>query len=738
MRQGLDLARAALAVFAAAVAAVAARAAEGVNASAALESAATSQYASVSYDQWDTAWTSTASAACPPAGGSASSLVTALTESDTLVVSNLSLAGAIPPDAVITGIRADFTVHVSQEWPSPFYETEVALFKTNYSTGKLPTPLGTPPPRWTAGQRVLSYPRAQDDALWGASWSPQDINSPRFGVLLRAKNTQGTDLTAFVSCMAVTVSYSVAAPGTTGGAASTTGADVSTTGADVSTTGAAVSTTGADVSTTGGAAVSVTTGAGAPSSSGSASSAAAALVEDSSSKMFLTILGIVLAAATCILFASAIVCTVSQYFRSKRGYAMQAAMLTRGRSTYRLSGGTDEDDVGRELDSDGNYDASDGGGIGGDSTVSTDVFINDIEFLREVGSGSFGSVWLSTWQGTTKVACKSVSGDASGQREFLREVGMLMSMNHPHVVRFLGVHIALRENTSFIVMEYCPKGSLDRFLRQAQEQQPPGGFDSDNQIRLCVSVAAGMAYLARKQVVHGDLSARNLLVSETDGDLCVKIADFGLSHRLEDGAQYKRIPETAAAGDARDGAAPDQAEAFAVAVRWAAPEVLNQRRFSTKSDVWAYGIVMWEIFSFAAKPYEFLRTNADVVDFVVEQRKRLSPPAVCPRDIGYLMGMCWDHDPAERPRFRTIHDRLARLLSLAEGTGQHGSAITGTHFANSISTPTTDDDDTSSSASEGMYQTEAGGPSAKCMPVSFYHCLSDVQPADDNDDYQTA
>jgi len=152
-----------------------------------------------------------------------------------------------------------------------------------------------------------------------------------------------------------------------------------------------------------------------------------------------------------------------------------------------------------------------------------------------------------------------------------------------------------------------------------------------------------MVYLSDRKFVHRDLATRNCLVS--DG-MVVKIADFGLSQRIYSSDYYK--------GSDRD----------VIPVRWMPLESIMYSKFSIESDVWAFGILLWEIFSFALQPY-YGMTHEEVVQFL-KDGNTLSPPENTPPSIGALMTQCWNHQANRRPSFRIIHKTLRTLLNEAK------------------------------------------------------------------------
>ena len=181
-----------------------------------------------------------------------------------------------------------------------------------------------------------------------------------------------------------------------------------------------------------------------------------------------------------------------------------------------------------------------------------------------------------------------------------------------------------------------PYGSLLTYLRRHRArilQKTPTLLD------MCSQVCNGMAYLEKRKFIHRDLAARNCLVGES---MVVKVADFGLARYVLD-----------------DEYTSSQGSKFPV--KWAPPEVLNFTRFSSKSDVWAFGVLMWETFTGGQMPYDKMK-NVDVVDYVCQSRKRLEQPASCPEKVYQVMLKCFAHEADGRPSFQDLLQILGGLM----------------------------------------------------------------------------
>uniref|UniRef100_A0A8C7ZWL0 Tyrosine-protein kinase receptor n=1 Tax=Oryzias sinensis TaxID=183150 RepID=A0A8C7ZWL0_9TELE len=264
-----------------------------------------------------------------------------------------------------------------------------------------------------------------------------------------------------------------------------------------------------------------------------------------------------------------------------------------------------------------------------------------IALCRELGQGSFGMVYEGVAKGVvkdepeTKVAVKTVNESASMREriEFLNEASVMKEFNCHHVVRLLGV--VSQGQPTLVIMELMTRGDLKSYLRslRPKEQQwsslslPP----LKKMLQMAGQIADGMAYLNSNKFVHRDLAARNCMVAE---DFTVKIGDFGMTRDIYETDYYRKGGK---------GLLP---------VRWMSPESLKDGVFTTNSDVWSFGVVLWEIATLAEQPYQGL-SNEQVLRFVMEGGL-LEKPQNCPDMLFELMRMCWQYNPKMRPSFVEI------------------------------------------------------------------------------------
>ncbi|XP_041739505.2 focal adhesion kinase 1 isoform X20 [Coregonus clupeaformis] len=270
------------------------------------------------------------------------------------------------------------------------------------------------------------------------------------------------------------------------------------------------------------------------------------------------------------------------------------------------------------------------------STRDYEIQRDRIELGRCIGEGQFGDVHQGVYNSpenpTLNVAiktCKNCTSD-SVREKFLQEALTMRQFDHPHIVKLIGV---ITENPVWIIMELCTMGELRSFLQVRKYN-----LDLSTLILFSHQLSTALAYLESKRFVHRDIAARNVLVSSTD---CVMLGDFGLSRYMEDSSYYK----------ASKGKLP---------IKWMAPESINFRRFTSASDVWMFGVCMWEILMYGIKPFQGVKNN-DVIGRI-ENGERLAMPHNCPPTLYSLMTKCWAYDPSKRPRFTELKTQLSTIL----------------------------------------------------------------------------
>ncbi|CAM9510741.1 unnamed protein product [Lampetra planeri] len=257
---------------------------------------------------------------------------------------------------------------------------------------------------------------------------------------------------------------------------------------------------------------------------------------------------------------------------------------------------------------------------------------SELSLLQELGSGQFGVVRLGVWKRVRgNVAIKMLHEATMSEDDFIEEAKTMMRLWHPKLVHFYGV--SCRKRPFLLVTEYMEAGNLESFVRERR-----GANSASQLLQMCADVCEAMAYLERESFLHRDLAARNCLVNAQG---TVKVSDFGMSRYVLDD-QY-----TSSSGTK-------------FPVRWSPPEVFLNNKFSSKSDVWAFGILMWEVFSEGMLPYDPW-SNSNVVE-QVQAGYRLYRPERATQPVHLIMHSCWHERPEERPSFQSLLESIQHQL----------------------------------------------------------------------------
>ncbi|XP_029356257.1 tyrosine-protein kinase ABL2 isoform X1 [Echeneis naucrates] len=257
----------------------------------------------------------------------------------------------------------------------------------------------------------------------------------------------------------------------------------------------------------------------------------------------------------------------------------------------------------------------------------------DITMKHKLGGGQYGEVYVGVWKKySLTVAVKTLKEDTMEVEEFLKEAAVMKEVKHPNLVQLLGV--CTLEPPFYIVTEYMPHGNLLDYLRECDKEE----VNAVVLLYMATQISSAMEYLEKKNFIHRDLAARNCLVGENH---VVKVADFGLS-RLMTGDTY-----TAHAG-------------AKFPIKWTAPESLAYNTFSIKSDVWAFGVLLWEIATYGMSPYPGIDLS-QVYD-LLEKGYRMEQPEGCPPKVYELMRACWQWSPLDRPSFAEIHQAFETMF----------------------------------------------------------------------------
>ncbi|KAL4235721.1 putative serine/threonine protein phosphatase [Mactra antiquata] len=269
---------------------------------------------------------------------------------------------------------------------------------------------------------------------------------------------------------------------------------------------------------------------------------------------------------------------------------------------------------------------------------------NDYEISRDrvtlldiLGNGQFGDVHKGVYRekdgNEIPVAVKTCKEDneESMTEKFLEEAYIMQQFDHQHIVKLIGICSSSRP--VWIIMELAKHGEMRAYLQNNKHQ-----IDLTMLIMYAFQLSTALSYLESKKFVHRDIAARNVLVSSHE---CVKLGDFGLSRWVEEQSYYK----------ASKGKLP---------IKWMAPESINFRRFTSASDVWMFGVCIWEILMYGIKPFQGVKNN-DVIG-KIENGERLPLPPGCPPSLYNLMCVCWSYEPSKRPSFADLKTWLYEIF----------------------------------------------------------------------------
>ncbi|XP_056617127.1 tyrosine-protein kinase Mer [Triplophysa dalaica] len=279
-----------------------------------------------------------------------------------------------------------------------------------------------------------------------------------------------------------------------------------------------------------------------------------------------------------------------------------------------------------------------------------DVMIvgNLLSIGKVLGEGEFGSVvegHLRQPCGTSeKVAVKTMKLDNFSQREieeFLNEAACMKDFNHPNVIRLLGVCLEVGSGhfpKPMVVLPFMEHGDLHSFMLRSRLGENAVYLPTQVLLKFMIDIASGMEYLSNRSFLHRDLAARNCMLRD---DMSVCVADFGLSKKIYSGDYYR------------------QGRIAKMPVKWIAVESLADRVFTVKSDVWAFGVTMWEISTRGMTPYPGVQ-NHEIYDYLLEGN-RLKQPNDCLDELYDIMSSCWSPEPVDRPDFTQVRERLKNL-----------------------------------------------------------------------------
>jgi len=267
--------------------------------------------------------------------------------------------------------------------------------------------------------------------------------------------------------------------------------------------------------------------------------------------------------------------------------------------------------------------------------------------LKEIGQGQFGVVYIGNaaniipGEVTSQVAIKTLSAEgAEARADFDAEAKIMKTLSQcPKIVRLLG--LCTEDTPCYMVMEYLSRGDLKDVLVESKPKSTPSKLSFRRLALMGADIAEAMSFLANMKIVHRDLAARNCLVSQS---FDVKVGDFGLTRKTY-AKEYYRMTASSP-----------------LPIKWMAPESLNDGLFTTGSDLWAFGIVLYEIATFGRLPYPGLE-NMEVAELVMNEDYRMDEPRGCPPGFYKIMTECWEEDAEDRG---TFEDKCSALIEISK------------------------------------------------------------------------
>ncbi|GLG92594.1 Protein sevenless [Gryllus bimaculatus] len=278
-----------------------------------------------------------------------------------------------------------------------------------------------------------------------------------------------------------------------------------------------------------------------------------------------------------------------------------------------------------------------------------DIPRDQLRLVKALGQGAFGEVYQGFYRHRSgdavemPVAVKTLPELSTNQAEtdFLMEALIMSKFNHPNIVHFIGV--CFDKHPRFIVLELLAGGDLKTFLRESRPKpERPSPLTMRDLLRCAIDVAKGCDYMENNRFIHRDIAARNCLLTTKGPGRVVKIADFGMARDIYRADYYRK------GGKAM------------LPIKWMPPEAFLDGIFTSKTDVWSFGVLLWEIMSLGFMPYTGC-TNREVMQLVTSGG-RLEPPSNCPGPLYGVMTQCWHPNPDERPSFSTIMERLGYCM----------------------------------------------------------------------------
>lgn len=259
---------------------------------------------------------------------------------------------------------------------------------------------------------------------------------------------------------------------------------------------------------------------------------------------------------------------------------------------------------------------------------------DQVRLVKKLGSTSFAITWEGIWKDSTEVTIKVHQPGFLPISDFLQDAVVMTDLRHPNILQLLAVCLKKQLIISELVM---PENLLDYLRKSGRSLKQPQLFN------MCQQIASGMAYMESQNYIHCDLAARNILLTEK---LVCKVANFFLADTIPDEEIYIATTSTK------------------YPIKWSPPEVFVANRYTSTSDIWSFGVVLYEVITYGQAPYIGM-SNSDVM-LKVQEGYRLPKPSTCPYILYEMMQNCWEEEPESRPTFQALQSQLESFTKVAK------------------------------------------------------------------------
>jgi len=562
-------------------------------------------FQSISTGIYDGSWQNASGASCDDGSTTTQTQVYALGHSEILKINNFGFN--IPSEAQIEQVLINFNVKTLTLPPSNgFNDFYVSI---NNGTSQTYTTIISNS-SWTENVQTIQYPISGQDLLWGTSWNANDINSPDFGISLQVV-CGNTDTIGIVECSSISITYNVSLSGNV----------------------------------------------------------------SKQNRLFYVYIGVGTGVSLLlILCACSLLIVYILRKKKKKDEQMQSQFDSvifnyRQKNNSKRTNNDDDDENDKNVynldkPTDINRLKKDFENIQNQIELihRTECVQENIVLISNVGKGKHGSVWHAKMAETTDVACKcSISEDINSieTSQLLSEITMMKNFKfrHQNVVTYYGTCMANfpleYQPHFFMVMQYCENGSLKTLLKLNENK-----FGMNIQLKMAADIACGMDYISKKGIIHRDLAARNMLVTKT---LSIKIADFGKAKIISEKDNNVFIDNPHSIWPRGMSGKNKNLSVTAIPVRWMAPEVLNFMQYTFKSDVWSFGILLWEIFTYGQDPWGNI--SDENVEKYIKEGSTLILPELISIQVKDLLKSLLSYKEHERPSFNSAWVTLNNIRS---------------------------------------------------------------------------